>query len=164
MNSTFVHNKFNATLFAVRPPWLSSKPFIPHWMSDSLPAGSSISRDLGHSSHHPLKSHSGITLTTCSVMQHAVYKVQTKNRSTVCLFVKKIVHLVPIKKSCYYCCSLKKVMISNDQYIRDFCFIEALWSWNLWDTKYSNLFSIKCQKPQLQLLLLLHVILHYITQ
>lgn len=31
------------------------KPFIPHRMRDSLPAGSSISRDLGQDTHHPHK-------------------------------------------------------------------------------------------------------------
>lgn len=31
------------------------KPFIPHWMRDSLPAGSSVSRNMGHVTHHPPK-------------------------------------------------------------------------------------------------------------
>ena len=61
------------------------KPFIPHWMRDSLPAGSSISRDLGHDTHQPPNSTQSPTLTPYSMKPHAVFKVQPKNKSTSCL-------------------------------------------------------------------------------
>lgn len=63
------------------------KPFIPHWMRDSFPAGSSISRDLGHSRPsspwNPLEHHPNTLQhdASCCVL----YKVQPKNKSTSCL-------------------------------------------------------------------------------
>lgn len=74
------------------------KPFIPHRMRDSLPAGSSISRDLGHSTHPPLKPTQAPTLTSCSMVHHAVYKIKPNNKSTSCLSTstKSLIRIISV--------------------------------------------------------------------